>query len=324
MNPILSICIPTMNRAGLMMQALQSIHESEIDKSKVQICVSNNCSDENYDAVLALIEEMRNSLKVDYIHQAHRLSADENMLETLKLARGDRIYFLGDDDYFLEGQLPKLMTLIDEQDPDLAIFNGIAVDANNINLGTHFTLPPKEYVSLEETFVDLRDKGSFGAILVKRELLKETDFRALFGTSHAYGCYWIPILNNPENLRRIIVPDFPLVALRTGKKTYNHLKVYFSDIPYEIETYKKLLKPGLPQKLNKGFERRYYSKIESVKFLIYLIQTGMDLRKIESINPEVFKRIRLRTTLAYVIYHSGIYGVLRLIKRRFLTTGDIQ
>jgi len=50
----------------------------------------------------------------------------------------------------------------------------------------------------------------------------------------------------------------------------------------------------------------------------------MDLRKIESINPEVFKRIRLKTTLAYVIYHSGIYGVLRLIKRRFLTTGGIQ
>jgi len=230
-----------MNRADLMMQALQSIHDSEINKSKVQICVSNNCSDENYDAVLALIEEMRNSLKVDYIHQAHRLSADENMLETLKLARGDRIYFLGDDDYFLEGQLPKLMTLIDEQDPDLAIFNGIAVDANNITLGTHFTLSPKNYASLEEAFVDLRDKGSFGAILVKRELLKETDFRALFGTSHAYGCYWIPILNNPENLRRIIVPDFPLVALRTGKKHITILRFTFQISPMKLRPTKSCL-----------------------------------------------------------------------------------
>src|SRR3546814_19215479 len=69
---------------------------------------------------------------------------------------------------------------------------------------------------------------------------------------------------------------FPYTTLFRSKKTYNHLRSYFSDIPYEIDTYKKLLKPGVPQELNKGFERRYYSRIESVKFLIYLIQTGMD------------------------------------------------
>lgn len=319
MNAILSICIPTMNRAALIIQALQSIHQSDFDRSRVQICISNNSSDEDYTKVLTLIKEMRESLRIDYIDQSKRLSADESMLETLRLANGNYVYFLGDDDYFLNGQISNLVALIDDQNPDLAIFNGITVDANNNPLGAHFNLTTKVYKNIKQAFEELRDKGSYGAVLVKKALLNESHFRALFGTSHGYGCYWISILNDLDKPRKIMIPDFPLVALRTGKKSYNHIKVYFSDIPYEINVYKKLLNPGLPQELNNGFEKRYYSKTKSIRFLIYLLDIGMDLDFIESINPTIFKRIKLKIKIAKLLFYSGAYEAMRIAKRRLLT-----
>lgn len=313
-----------MNRAALMVQALQSVHHADFDRSRVQICISNNHSDEDYTEVLTLIEEMRESLKIDYIEQPKRLTLDESMLETLHLAEGIYVYFLGDDDYFLEGQIPKLMALIDNQNPDLAIFNGIAVDSSNNALGSHFQLPAKVYTNINQAFEDLRDKGSYGAVLVKKALLNTSHFRALFGTSHAYGCYWISILNNLDHPKTIMIPDFPLVALRTGKKSYNHIKVYFSDIPHEIDVYKKLLNPGLPQELNNGFEKRYYSKTESLRFLIYLLDIGMKLEFIESINATIFKRIKLKIVIAKLLFYSRTYEAMRVAKRLLLTRKQMK
>lgn len=324
MNAILSICIPTINRAALIIQALQSIDMSRFDRSRLQICISNNNSDEDYTEVLTLIEKMRESLRIDYIHQFKRLPADESMFETLQLAYGEYIYFLGDDDYFLKEQISDLITLIDDQTPDLAIFNGIVVDSCNNELGCHFKLPAKAYNRIEQAFEDLRDKGSYGAVLVKKELLNEKHFKALFGTSHGYGCYWISILNNLDKPKKIIIPDFPLVALRSGKKSYNHIKVYFSDIPHEIEVYKKLLNPGLAQELNKGFEKRYYSKTESLRFLIYLLDIGMKLDHIESISSTIFKRIKLKIVVAKLLYYSGAYEAIRAAKRLLLTRKQVK
>ncbi|MDD2524542.1 MAG: glycosyltransferase, partial [Endomicrobiaceae bacterium] len=46
-NPLLSICIPTYNRADYLNQSIQSIVNSDGFGDKVEIVISDNCSTDN-------------------------------------------------------------------------------------------------------------------------------------------------------------------------------------------------------------------------------------------------------------------------------------
>lgn len=315
MSRALSIVIPTLNRCAYLCGALRSIIDSSCEFEKIQICISNNCSDENYNPLLDLLKTAPASLEILYVSQPVRLPIDESMYAAFALATGDYVYFLGDDDYFLDGQLAKLLNMISDQRVDVAIFNGFIVDADGHVTGTHFELEPAIYESVSSAFVVLRDKGMFGAVLVKRKLLPESYFTALFGTSHAYGCFWLSLLNAPSQDCRILIPDFPLVALRMAKKNYNHLLVYFRDIPYELSVYRQMLSSSASRELNSAFENDFIRKVTSVRFLCYIKGMGMDLSQIKSINPALFARARTNIAVASILVTSGLHGALKAIKR---------
>ena len=312
---ILSIVIPTLNRCDYLCGALRSIIESQCNFEDIQVCISNNFSDENYDAVIELIKAAPASLDIIYVSQPKRLPIDESMYAAYAMSTGEYVYFLGDDDYFLEGELRKLLGLISERSVDAAVFNGLIVDADNRVMGKHFELAPATYDSVADAFVALRDKGMFGAVLVRRELLDEKYFTALFGTSHAYGCFWLSLLNRPSPRCRILIPEFPLVALRMAKKNYNHMFVYYRDIPYEISVYKRLLLSPESQHLNSSFESVFVHKVIGLRFLCYIKEMGMDLTEIRNINPALFARARTNIMIASAIVNSGLYSALKNAKR---------
>ena len=169
MIPTLSICIPTLNRPELLLQSLNSIFCEPSLLNQLEICISNNGSEADYAAVERLLNTHVGDCSIKYVRHAQRLPLDENHHYVKRLAAADYIYFLGDDDFFLRDELGELLQLITREKPDLAIFNGYQVDDANSYLGNHFALPPREYDSLEAAFRDLKDKGSFGSVLVRRD-----------------------------------------------------------------------------------------------------------------------------------------------------------
>lgn len=317
MSRIVSICIPTLNRAATLCQALRSIFSAEWDGSRVEICISNNASDEDYEPVIRLIESAPSELVIHYVEQAQRLPVDEHMLAVKNLATAPYIYFLGDDDYFLDGQLKNLLPFIDAASPDLAIFNGVIVDGDNNVLSSHFKLPSRRYGCIEDAFDDLRDKGMFGAVLVRSRHLNDQYFKALIGTAHGYGCYWFSLIADhlSGQTPTIIIPDFPLVALRMAAKTYDRVDVHYRDIPYELSVYQRHMPPGLPQRLNDRFRTRYLSKVSSLRFLTQLRQSGSNVRRIKDIDPAFYRRHRLAILASDLLVRSGSYEFARRLYR---------
>jgi len=315
--PLLSICLPTLNRSEYLCKALKSIFYAKYDQSLVELCISNNASDHNYAAVEQLLDEAPKTLAIRYVVQPARLSLDEHMLAVKKLATSSYIYFLGDDDYFLEGQLPLLLDLIEQETPDLAIFNGYIVDSKNEVIGQHFNLPAHQYSSISTAFTDLRDKGMFGAVLVKAEHLNEENFTRLIGTAHGYGCYWFSLLSvdSSKPVPKILIPKFPLVALRMAAKSYSHLEVYFRDIPYEIAIYQRYLPAGFPQQMNEQFKTRYIKKISSIIFLLHMRLSGVKIMSIREINPEFYYQHRINIVVSEFLAESGAYEMLKRIYR---------
>lgn len=319
MNKILTICIPTLNRSKFIQKSIKSIFESNLDFSRVELCISNNASDEDYAEVEQLLDEAPDGLAIRYVVQQTRLTIDEHMLAVKNLANSTYIYLLGDDDYFLQDQLGLLLQLIESDAPDLAIFNGIMVNGDGEVIAPHFTLPPKSYSDITDGFTDLRDKGMFGSVLVKKEHLDDSYFTKLFGTAHGYGCYWFSLISKhmSGSSIKIMIPDFPLVALRVAEKNYNHLEVYFRDIPYEIAVYQRNLPAGFPQRLNWNFKKRFEKRISSFVFLTQISDIGFQLKRIDSLNPDFYNKYLVKILVCEFLAKSGIYRFLRFMYRSF-------
>jgi glycosyltransferase involved in cell wall biosynthesis len=317
MNPTLSICIPTLNRPGFLLQSLNSIFSEPLLLSQLEICISNNCSEADYATVDELLAEHAGKWNIKYVRHAQRLPLDENHHYVKRMATSEYIYFLGDDDFFLRDELCKLLDLIRRKKPDLAIFNGYQVDDASAYLGLHFSLAPNEYDSVEAAFKELKDKGSFGSVLVHRDMLQDADFERLYQTDHAYGCYWLSLFRKHERGEdlRIIVPEFPCVALRAARKTYNHIDVYFNKIPRWMALHQQLLQiSGLRHLIddNAAETARFNT---SLRFLMHLRATGYDLFSIQKADPAFYDRHRLRIWLAQRSATLFLYKGLRLMYR---------
>lgn len=320
MKLALSICIPTMNRPEYLLQAINSVLADNSSLSQIEVCISNNCSESDYSEVECRIKEASHLCKIIYIRHASRIPLDENHHYVTKMASADHIYFLGDDDYILSGQMPKLVEFTKTKDPDLAIFNGLLVDAGNCYLGKHFNLPPVEYKSLESAFRNLRDKGSFGAVLVRKNLLQDDDFRQLYSTDHAYGCYWLSIFRKYERGEqlKIYIPDFPCVALRCAQKNYNHIYVYYKTIPLWLEICKRLAGLGVPKQLISEHFHSSNKLISSARFMLQLADTGCDLDLIKKANPSFFNKHIIKIKFCKYFYILKGYHALKILYRKFI------
>lgn len=322
----LSICIPTLNRCIFLCAALQSIFDADWDHERVEVCISNNASEDDYSALDSLLAAAPPRLTIHYQVQPRRVPIDVSMYTVRKMASGDYVYFLGDDDHFLKGELPRLLDLIDREAPDLAIFNGVLIDATDQIVGSHFDLPPTVYPDAFSAFHELRDKGMFGAVLVRSAHLQAAHFEALFGTSHGYGCYWFSLLDDrylDGHSAKIMIPDFPLVALRMATKSYSLLDVYYRQIPYEIAVYRRYLPAGRAQWANLQFERDYHHKIGSFRFLLPMRAAGMLILDIKDIYPAFYDRHALKLQFSDWLVRSGAFARLKAVYRR-LRGGRIQ
>lgn len=94
-NPLVSIGIPTFNRAASLRRSVLSVLKQ--DYSNIEILISDNASvDETPDVcqVLCLADN-----RIKYMRQSHNMGACENFNQVLNDATGEFFMWLGDDDW---------------------------------------------------------------------------------------------------------------------------------------------------------------------------------------------------------------------------------
>lgn len=116
-KPILSLCIPTYNRARFldenMGRIVKQIKEFNLE-DKVEFIVSDNCSPDNtHDVVQKHIDS---GAKIRYIRNEKNLGADGNFINCFKKAEGRYIWLLGDDDYIVDGILKVIIDTLGDNE----------------------------------------------------------------------------------------------------------------------------------------------------------------------------------------------------------------
>jgi glycosyltransferase involved in cell wall biosynthesis len=108
---MLSICIPTYNRAAHLANCLNSIILSKLRSNlKFQVCISDNHSTDETEKV---VRHAQSAIEIKYHKNTKNLGITRNFLNVVSMADGDFVWLIGDDDLLLPSAIIELYKLID-------------------------------------------------------------------------------------------------------------------------------------------------------------------------------------------------------------------
>jgi len=120
-TPILTINIPTFNRAKYLERCLKSITDQEYDTNQVQINVYDNASEDSTPLVVQSL--IAGGAAVNYFRNEKNIGADRNIGQAYYKAKSKYVWVLGDDDILLPGAISYLLKLLTFKDWGVVFFN---------------------------------------------------------------------------------------------------------------------------------------------------------------------------------------------------------
>jgi glycosyltransferase involved in cell wall biosynthesis len=122
-NELLSICIPTRNRAHYLKEILSAfvcqISEAGIGQDKVVFYISDNDSDDETPKVIS--EFAQKVPRAVCSRNAVNIGADGNNIHVRTLAKGSYLWVIGDDELLCENAVVTVLQLIEKHQPGLII-----------------------------------------------------------------------------------------------------------------------------------------------------------------------------------------------------------
>ena len=125
---ILSICIPTYNRPEHLLNCLNSLSLQSF--KNFEVCISDNASDKN---IRKLISPFKKKLKIKFNRNKKNLGFALNLLKVSSMAKGEFIWFIGDDDLLVKDSLKNLIKKITQnKDVDFFWVNSFYLDVSHL------------------------------------------------------------------------------------------------------------------------------------------------------------------------------------------------
>ncbi len=169
--PLLSICIPTWNRRQFLDLSLRSLKEQlkDIDQSKLELFVSDNCSDDGTDRLVR--DYINQGLPINYFRQSENVGASKNFINCMRNCTGKYILLLGDDDILKPRALKRLIDSLEGKDYGLVfIYDQFNSSTKEFNNSEKFL----KYVSFWITFMS----GN----VFRKEIVHQIQFDKYIGT----------------------------------------------------------------------------------------------------------------------------------------------
>ena len=106
-NPLLTIAVPTYNRAMYLKEFLSSIFDQLVAEPRVELIISDNAST---DQTSEIVEDYSGrGLQIRYLRNESNTGMDANILQCFQQARGTYVWVFGDDDLILAGSMEKIL-----------------------------------------------------------------------------------------------------------------------------------------------------------------------------------------------------------------------
>ncbi len=170
MSPLISICIPTYNRAELLNKSLYSVLR-EFGKYDVEVIVSDNNSQDNTSNVVHAYQVQYPCVK--YYKNETNIGLDKNVISCITKATGEYVFMFSDDDILLSGSAKHILDCINQYKPNLIYLHyRDFAETEDYSIVLHRKTPADKksviYQNGSDMFVDLYP-SHLSAIIYKRE-----------------------------------------------------------------------------------------------------------------------------------------------------------
>jgi glycosyltransferase involved in cell wall biosynthesis len=119
---LLTIAIPTFNRASYLDQCLQHIcGQLKKDEDRVEILISDNNSTDNTSEIVN--KYISQGFVLNYLKNNENIGSDMNFVQCFNLAKGKYILILGDDDVLLENAIGNILEILEKDDYGIVFLN---------------------------------------------------------------------------------------------------------------------------------------------------------------------------------------------------------
>lgn len=254
MRPKLSICIPTYNRFEILKDSILN-NLDFFEKNNIEVCISNNASSDNTKDFLESLISKFGCVKV--IHQNKNNGLEQNMIDAMKMANGEFLLPIGDDEVIDILYLPEVLKKLN-LNPEVLILNGLHGIKEHLGNDLKDLTFNDPYIA----FPLLWNKMPPGSFIVKSELLINKNYKKYMGTSHAYtGWVWEYLYSSYEEHKkvRICTTSEPVIIYKNVEKTWKNdvIKIMYHEIPlwftllsehYKVIEKQNILKKYLKQK----------------------------------------------------------------------------
>lgn len=115
--PLLTIAIPTYNRASFLRELLDSLEPQLCYEPRVELIISDNCSQDQTAAVVAEFANRGLSLRI--IRNTTNIGPDPNFLQCFEQARGEYFWLIGDDDIVAPGAIEIILGYLESGKYDM-------------------------------------------------------------------------------------------------------------------------------------------------------------------------------------------------------------
>lgn len=120
--PVLSLCIPTWNRASFLKESLQRLESQlkNINLLDIEIFISDNCSSD--DTELIVSKYISHGMPINYNKNEENIGMDGNFITCVQYSHGHFIWVMGDDDYLVDGALLRIIDLL-KHNPSIGLLH---------------------------------------------------------------------------------------------------------------------------------------------------------------------------------------------------------
>lgn len=237
---IISICIPTYNRAHTLINLLSSIvKESKCGSlaNSIEVVVSDNASTDNTEELINFFSNKIKNLK--YVRLDENKGFGVNLTNAIHHSSGRYCWLMGSDEKLCEGALFNVINLICniEQTPDVILGNAIT---NGVERHFYFNSEDVEPTSSKENFSDFINNCTefssclaFMSTIILKKRIFESDIFPVELVSHPYthmlrGVYFI---KNSECRLKLL--GWPLVDTGSEVNEWNSLVLNHFRLDYQ-------------------------------------------------------------------------------------------
>ncbi|BEI38389.1 hypothetical protein PHIN8_03330 [Polynucleobacter sp. HIN8] len=183
-SPILSIAIPTWNRATYLAETLKQLTSElrSVNQPTVEILVSDNGSTDKTSEVIDRCHH--EGLKLTSIRNSENIGSDANIAQCFNLAKGKYVLILGDDDVFVDGGLKALLDLLEKNDYGVVCMRSYSFDSDFSKEHPGGEGAPQFFENVDNFFKKLGPLITLISVcVINKELLPDVDASVFCGSN---------------------------------------------------------------------------------------------------------------------------------------------